>query len=115
MRLALLSVVPVVGATLTLTLFLIFRGVQQRESALEFHKEVQRRIAALKDAVSDKLSVVRALEAFFNASTAVDRDEFTTFTEQLLKAHLMCPMNDGHGGAKVRPFVSGVETRSRSG
>ena len=28
---------------------------------------------------------------------------------------VMCPMNDGHGGAKVRPFVSGVETRSRSG
>ena len=46
--------------------------------------KAQSKIANITTSIHDSLNQIHALKAFFDSSTHVDRDEFKTFTKQLL-------------------------------
>ncbi len=74
----------VIGAALSVVLFVATRGLHQKALQDEFAGLAEERIAAVKLTVERDLDVLHSVNAFFEASNFVDRDEFRAFTSPLL-------------------------------
>ena len=89
LRRDLLVLSTVVGAGLlpVLFIFLLLRGNERKVVQEEFTTHARRRVASVTSSIKHDVEVLLSVRAFFDASTAVDRDEFAIYATRLLEAN----------------------------
>ena len=79
----------VVGMALlpVLSLFLLLRGNEREAAREEFTTHARRRVASVASSIEHDVEGLLSVRAFFDASTAVDRDEFAIYAERSLEEY----------------------------
>jgi len=72
-------------AAVFLVVFGATRSWERQQSEILFKKNVDRYIQAIAAGIDDKIQILVALQAFFDASTTVTREEFKIFNQPILK------------------------------
>jgi len=81
---SLLLIVGVGGVVLSLLVCWALVVHQRQLVEVQFKLDAEQRLHAVRDAMTDRVSVVRTLVAFYAGSQEVERHEFHTFAEPLL-------------------------------
>jgi len=76
-----------IGIAISLFAFKLSRDLEERRFRTEFKRLSDGRFAALKQELSLNLENIIALKSFFDSSNFVSREEFQTFTSQMLANH----------------------------
>ena len=77
--------VAVIGVIASISGYLIISNIQQAELESRLIADSKTKIQTLRNNINDNLDVLDSLQAFYNASLTVDRQEFKTFTLPFLK------------------------------
>jgi len=98
-------IVICIGMGLTSAIFTALYATQQAQMKSTFTDYAQRRARAVERTIDSEVSALRSLQAFFNASNFVDRDEFAICTEHFL---------DRHAGLRTIVWIPNVSPDQRS-
>ena len=81
------GLVVAIGFCLSFLTFLLVEDFERQRSRDVFEHAAIDRLASVERAIEVELDVVRAIVAFFDSSTAVDREEFRTFVTPFLSRY----------------------------
>jgi len=82
-----LAIVASVGVAISVALFAVFEQVERLNLQDQFVADAGRRSDAVAHAFTEGIDVLRTLQAFYDGSVFVDRDEFDTCVQPLLSAN----------------------------
>ncbi|MBN2021814.1 MAG: CHASE domain-containing protein [Pirellulales bacterium] len=80
-----LAMVACLGVAVSLAVFVAFRRAERESLRERFLAHVLPRVEAVEQAFDDGAWTLHVLQAFFDGSVSVDRDEFATFVRPLLR------------------------------
>ncbi len=83
----LVTATALLGAVLTLYLFLLVRGQDERRIAIEVQGAAERGAQDFEREFESYVEVLESIRAFYGSSSRVERHEFARFTQQSLKRH----------------------------
>jgi len=83
----LLSMVVCFGLVLTLVLFFMLRDLEWQGMQQQFATHSTRRVEAVVNSIEHDVEVLLSIRDFFNASSNIDRDEFTVCTTRFLEQY----------------------------
>ena len=82
-----LGLVAVAGLIVSVMLFGVLWQQEKQMAEVQFQLFSEKKLEAVKQAISNQFSVMSLFKAFYNGSREVDRNEFKTFTDSILKEH----------------------------
>jgi len=80
-------VIGVIGVTASIAAYFLFQNMQAQQTQQDILSQNKSKIVAIERSIDANIKVLDALKAFFDSSTYVDRQEFKTFVQPLLKNH----------------------------